>query len=466
MTNTEDDRQATPPGIPVRTWKIAAVTGTGAFLAMLDSTLANLALESIRDSLSSTLPVVQWVATGYLLALAVSLPATGWLGNRFGYGRLWAISLFAFIAASALCGLAPGPLALIGGRVLQGLAAGIMVPAGQAVIGSVAGPTQLGRLFGLLGLVISLGPAVGPAVGGLLLEVVSWRWLFWINVPIGLAALAVARGLVPGGSSDSSRPLDRCGLVLLGIGLPLLLFGAAEVGSAGATLLPATAALVGAAMIFVFALTRVRVAAPLINLGLLRRPTFAAATVTTGFTGANMYGGLLLLPLYLQLARGRGTTETGLMLLVMGLGSAVALPVGGIWTDRSGAGLVTITGAGLLVATTVPFLFNATPSLMVLSLLLGVRGVGIALAQMPAMTAAYGAVSSEQMGDAATLVNLVQRIGGAIGTIGLVIVLARAGGESGAYWWAFAMLLIISSLTMVSAAMLKRSTRPSTSSKI
>ncbi|MEP4371942.1 MAG: MFS transporter, partial [Alloalcanivorax venustensis] len=153
---------ASPAPIPARIWKIAAIAGAGAFMAMLDSTVANLALESIRADLASPLATVQWVVTGYLIALAVSLPAAAWLGSRFGYGRVWGWSLAGFVGGSVLCALAPEPGTLIAARFLQGLAAGIMVPAGQAVIGATAERNQLGRLMGTLGLVIALGPALGP----------------------------------------------------------------------------------------------------------------------------------------------------------------------------------------------------------------------------------------------------------------------------------------------------------------
>jgi EmrB/QacA subfamily drug resistance transporter len=429
-------------------------------MAMLDSTLANLALESIRADFASTLPVVQWVATGYLIALAVSLPSAGWLGGRYGHGRVWAAALAAFIIASALCALAPGPLTLIAARCLQGLAAGLMIPAGQAVIGSTASRDQLGRLFGVLGLVISLGPAVGPAVGGQLLEVASWRWLFWINIPFGIAALVAARGLVPGGATSADRSLDRKGLVFLGIGLPVLLYGATDIGANGTTALPVLAIVVGTALTAAFVFTALRVRHPLVELRLLQRGTFAAATVTTGLTGANMFAGLLLLPLYLHLVEGRDIAQTGWLLLAMGLGSAAALYLGGKMTDRYGAGPVTVIGAGLLVVTTIPFLFPDMLSLSSLVLMLVVRGVGLAFAQMPATTAAYGSVSIEQMGDAVTLVNIVQRVGGALGAAGVVIVLTHTGGIDSphAYVWAFGSLAVISALTLVSAAILRRHT--------
>lgn len=436
------------------------MTGAGAFMAMLDSTVANLALEAIRADLGSTLPVVQWVATGYLIALAVSLPTAGWLGNRYGYGRVWAGSLAAFTIGSVLCALAPGPMALIVARLVQGLAAGLMVPAGQAVIGLAAGPAQLGRLMGTLGLVVALGPAVGPGIGGLLLEVASWRWLFWMNVPIGMAALA-ARRLVPAGSTRNDRPLDRRGLVLLGVGLPLLLYGATEIGATGITTITILAVVAGAVLATGFTLAALRTGAPLIDLRLLRGGSFAAATATTALTGASMYGGLLLLPLYLQIATGRHSTETGLLLLAMGLGSAVALPVAGTLTDRHGAGRVAIAGAGLLIATTVPFLLPvALPSAALVSILVA-RGAGMALAQMPAMTAAYTSVTAAQMGDATTLVNIVQRVGGAVGAVGVVITLANTGGSASpvAYAWAFAALTVVSVLTLLCAAILRQHTR-------
>ncbi|MGC7099987.1 DHA2 family efflux MFS transporter permease subunit [Amycolatopsis lurida] len=425
--------------IPTRTWKIAAVTGLGALLAMLDSTLVNLAVEAVRADLGSTLPVVQWIVTGYLVALAVSLPASGWLGGRFGYGRVWTVALTVFAVASALCALAPGVPALIAARVLQGLAAGLLVPAGQAVLGAVAGPAQLGRLMGALGVVVSLGPAIGPALGGLLLDLASWRWLFWINVPIGVFALLAARGLVPPGDRDAGRSLDRVGLVLLGTGLPLLLYGAT---SRSVVLL-----LLGGLLIAAFTRTALRTPSPLVDLRLLRDRRFTAATVTTGFTGANMYGGLLLLPLVLHLELGLDSTATGLQLLAMGLGSAGALYFGGALTDRHGAGPVTLAGAVLLVVTTLPFLLPLP--VPVLTALLVVRGVGLALAQLPATTAAYAAVTADRLGDATTLVNIVQRAGGAIGAAGVAVLVTGAGSAS-----AFGALAVLSVLTVASAAVL------------
>ncbi|WP_053206128.1 DHA2 family efflux MFS transporter permease subunit [Jiangella muralis] len=445
-----EPRRSPPTRIPSRVWWIAAVTGVGAFMAMLDSTVANLAVESIRVEFDASLADVQWVATGYLVALAVSLPAAGWLGVRHGYGRVWAAALAVFVVGSALCALAPAVPVLIAARLLQGLAAGIMVPAGQAVIGAVAGPDQLGRLMGALGVVVSLGPALGPAFGGLLLDVASWRWLFWINVPIGVVALVAARGLVPPGRGDPGRTLDRRGLVLLGAGLPLALYGITEIGVSRATAVPLAAVLLGLALTAGFVRSAAGARRPLIDLGLLRHRGFTAATVTTGLTGANMYGGLLLLPLYLQLDAGMDTTATGLMLLAMGLGSAVALYAGGRMTDRYGAGPVIAAGAAMLLLTSVAFLAVGSMPAGVPVVVLVLRGIGLALAQLPATAAAYAAVTADQLGDATTLVNIAQRVGGAIGAAGLVVLLSATTGDDG-YGWGFAALAVVSALTLAAA---------------
>lgn len=425
-------------------------------MAMLDSTVANLAIESIREDLSSTLSIVQWTATGYLCALAVSLPASAWLGVRYGYGRLWASSLAVFVLASVLCATAPDTLTLITARLIQGLAGGLMVPAGQAVIGSTVEKRQLGRIFGILGLVIALGPAIGPGVGGFLLDATSWRWLFWINVPIGVIALIAAPGLVPGGERDSSRILDIKGLALLSIGLPLLLFGAFEIALSEISQIVVVAFITGAALVAFFVFTALHSKNPVVDLSLLRRTTFSAATITTGLTGANMYGGLLLIPLYLQLVAGLEPTSTGLWLLVMGLGSALVLPIAGALTDRFGAGIVSLGGAGLLLLSAIPFVFSQVPSSPLMAVSFVARGVGMALAQMPAMTAAYTAVSREEMGDATTLVNIVQRMGGAIGGVGLVVIIQHAGGSNSmtAHSIAFASLAAISALTIITSGLM------------
>ncbi|MCE6995511.1 MFS transporter [Saccharothrix sp. S26] len=454
MTDHRD--RVKPAPIPGRTWGIAAVTGSGAFMAMLDSTVVSLAVESVRADFDSTLPVVQWTLTGYLLALAVSLPASAWLGARHGHGRVWAVAVAVFVAASALCALAGSAAVLVAARVAQGLAGGVMVPAGQAVVGLVARPDQLGRLFSAVGAVISLGQALGPAVGGLLVETLSWRWVFWLNVPVGLAVLALAPRLVPGGQRDRNRRLDLVGMLALTPGLALLLYGATEIGTGTSTTLPALAVIAGGALTAGFTRHAARATTPLLDLALLRHPTFATATATAGLTGAAMHAGLLALPLALHSRTGTGITTIGMLLLAMGAGTAAALYLAGSATDRWGAGPVTVTGAVLLTASTAPLILLDRLPLPILVVDLVLRGAALAWTQMPAVTAAYTTVTAERMGDATTLVNIVQRVGGALGTATIAVILSRMSPDG--HIWAFGAVTVMSAAAIASSGALHQAT--------
>ncbi|GJL92800.1 DHA2 family efflux MFS transporter permease subunit [Hyphococcus sp.] len=445
-----------PPPISARIWAIAAITGAGAFMAMLDSTIVNLAVDAIRIDFQADLNLIQWTVSAYLIALAVSLPAASWLCDRFGHGRAWMGSTALFVLGSALCALASGPLALITARIIQGLAGGILIPSGQALIGVVAGSRQLGRLFGVIGLVVALGPAIGPAIGGLLLESAGWRSLFWINVPIGATALIAAYKLVPKGDLDNSRSLDVTGLILLGTGLSLLLLGSAQIGVAGISIPSLAVVIAGTVFSVAFVFVSRHRSNPLLDLALFKRRTFSAAAAVNILTGANMYGGLFLLPLYFQISQGTTATETGLLLFIMGLGSAISLFFAGRITDRYGAALAINIGALLLVLSLLPFVFRDKLSpLIVLIALIG-RGAGLAFAQMPAMTAAYSSVASEKMSGTATLINVVQRLGASIGAIGASLLLMQFGLDDKGFRWAFGALMILSILMLIYAAKFPR----------
>lgn len=423
---------AAGPAIPARLWIIAAATGAGAFMAMLDSTVVNLALAQIQDDLGAPLVTLQWVATAYLIAFAVSLPVSGWTGRRFGARPVWLVSTGVFLAASVACALAPTVASLIVARSLQGLAAGLMLPVGQAILGQCAERRQLGRLFGTVGFAVALGPALGPVVGGALIETASWRWLFWINVPVGCAALAAAYLVLPRQDITHVAPLDLTGLLLAGGGTSLLLYGAAE----GARL-PAA---IGAVLSLWFVHRALRLTAPLVDLRLLTRRSYATAVGVCTSTSAAMYGGLLLLPLYLQAQMGLSPIRTGSLLLAIGLGSALALPVAGHLTDRHGPARVCLAGGLLLTFSTASLVSLGSVSFLVIAVLLFARGVGLALAQMPATTQAYGSVTEGEMMDAATLLNMAQRIGGALGAIAVTL----AFGEHQAFVPAILVLTLMS----------------------
>lgn len=422
-------------------------------MSILDTTIVNVALESLSRDLGASLSAIQWVATGYLLALAAVIPLTGWTARRLGTRRLYLASLVLFTLGSALCGLAWSTGSLIGFRVLQGVGGGMLMPAGQMILAGAAGPQRMGRVMSIVGVPMVLAPVFGPALGGLLLDDLSWRWIFFVNVPVGALAVALALRILPGGASGAAGPIDLRGFALLAAGLPALVFGLSELGSS-AEIDPYRVGLpllLGVALVGAFVAHARRAARPLLDVRLFRMPAFSAAALTTFCIGAALFGAMILLPLYFQTVRGESALVTGLLVAPQGIGAAIAMPLAGRLTDRVGGGRVAFVGVAITALATLPFAFvDGGTSYWELSAAMVVRGFGIGVAIMPAIAAAYAVLKPEQIPDATPQLNVVQRVGGSVGTALLAVVLERglrglaspaspdeaAAAYAHAYWWA------------------------------
>ncbi|WIY06245.1 MDR family MFS transporter [Amycolatopsis mongoliensis] len=447
----------TAPPIPRTVWIASGVMALGGFLGNMDGSIVAVGLESMRLHLGVGLIEIQWVATAFLLGLSAALPLTPWLVRKLGAGRLWLWALAAFLLTSAACALAPDAGTLIALRTLQGMAAGVMVTAGQTVIGLAVGPDRLGRTMGTLGLVVGLAPVVGPSVGGFLLAHFSWPVLFWLNLPIGLVAFGLALRYVPRGDRGQPPPVDWPGLFLISLGLPVLVYALTE--------LDAVSAAAGAAALAVFAWRSLRARRPVLDLRLAARPVMGSALTSVLLAGAGMFGAVLLLPLWFQVRLGAGPAEAGVLLAPMGLATTVFVLVAGRLTDRHGGGTVSLTGSVVVLASTVPLPWLGPDSpLWLVQALLVVRGAGLGLAIMPASTAAYASVDAGELGHATALVNIVMRVGGALGGAVCVIVLSRGLTVDPAtgFGWAFGVLGAICVLGTAATAWLRRAERSST----
>jgi EmrB/QacA subfamily drug resistance transporter len=394
------------------TWHLAWLIALGGFAAGLDTSLVNIALDTIRGQFGIGLGLAQWIASGYLLALAVALPACAWLGRRMGTGRVWLAAVAAFTVISVLCAAAPSIGALIVFRVLQGLAAGILLPTGQTLLGQAVGAARLGRVMSRLGIAVSLAPALGPAIGGLMLEAVSWRWLFLMNVPLGVIAFAGGLRLLPRDSSRDPAPLDWIGYLLVGAGLPLLVYGFTTWGERGTPPLAPLAA--GAVAMAGFGWQALRASRPVLDLRLFGDRGYVAAAFGFFFAGVLMFGSALLFPLYFQMLHADSVVVAGLKMLPYGVGTAVVLPLGGQLTDKYGGGPVATAGGLLAVAATGVFAV-VIPGLVLTEILLFVLGGGGALTATPLMTTAMRLVGPAKLPDAVAQVNILLRLGGAVG---------------------------------------------------
>jgi EmrB/QacA subfamily drug resistance transporter len=423
--------------------RLAVVVVLGSIMSILDTTIVNVAIPTLAKDFRAPLSEVQWVSTGYLLALAMTIPLTGWAVERFGAKRMWIASLTLFLVGSALSGASWNIQSLIVFRILQGVGGGMIMPIGQSIMATAAGPQRMGRVMSLLGVPMLLGPVLGPVLGGLIVDSVSWRWIFYVNIPIGIVAIALAVRILPGHQkSGHAFKLDTLGFCLLSPGLGLFVYGLSQAGqgSARSVFVPTVLGLV-LVVGFVLHALRTKVT-PLIDVLLFRDRQFAAASATTFFFGAALFGGMFLLPLYYQVVRGQSALTAGLLMAPQGIGAAMVMPLAGKLTDRYGSGR--IVPAGLVVVTLATLLYTqlgAHTSFALLALSLFVRGIGFGFVMMPAISAAYQTLSGPQVPRASTAINIVQRVGGSIGTALVAVVLEHqirvqvhglAGGLTGA----------------------------------
>jgi EmrB/QacA subfamily drug resistance transporter len=401
-----DESDRLSPGIR----KIIAVAVAGAFMPLLSTTMVNVSLLSLAAELHASLSAIQWVTSGYLLALALMLPLSGWLVERIGAKALYLWCFSAFTLSSVLCGIAWSANSLIAFRILQGMSGGLMAPMAQMMIARAAGK-HMTRVMGYAAVPILLAPLLGPVIAGAILQYASWRWLFLINLPVGALASVLAIFFLPNDREETQRrDLDLVGFALLSPGLVLFLYGSdhmdERIGQITAAL-----SVVLLAMFFKVAIRKGDRA--LIDLRLFKGRTFFDSTVTTFISNGISFAGQMLIPIYLISACGRSPSATGWLLAPLGVGMICSYPWMGALTQRFGIRKLSAGGAFLALAGTLPLVWLARHGLIVavLACALFVRGAGLSAVGLPSISAAYASVKRRDLPMATTSLNIVLRLG-------------------------------------------------------
>jgi EmrB/QacA subfamily drug resistance transporter len=438
--------------------RLALTLMLGAIMVALDMTMVNVALDTLVRDYHTSVATIQWVSTGYLLALAMVIPLAGWAIERFGARPTWIVSIAIFTSGSMLCGIAWSAGSLIAFRVVQGIGGGMIMPLIQTILARAAGPDRVGRVMAVVGVPAMLGPVLGPVLGGLIVSDASWRLIFYINAPICLAALLASRR-VP--MPDLKRPaafrLDRLGLSLLSPGLVAIVYGLSQAGTHGSfsdghVLAPVA---IGIALLAGFVIHALRTRTePIIDPRLFRHRSFASLSGVVFFISMAMLGTALLLPLYYQQVRGEDALHAGLLLAPQGVGMGIALVVAGRLTDRVSprpiilAGL-TLTAIAMLAYTQI----NARTSVLLLSAAALVSGLGIGAALVPAMAGAYKGLTDKAVPKATSSIRIFQQLGGSFGIAILAVVLQQqaaghattsglASAFGNTFWWALAFIAL------------------------
>ncbi len=450
--------------------RLIAVVLLGGIMGILDGSMVAVGVDTLAARFDAALSTIGWVSTGYLLALTVAIPVTTWAVDRFGARRLWLAGLVAFLVASVASGLAWNVSSLIVFRVLQGLAAGILDPLVLTLLARAAGPHRAGRVMGLMGMVLSAGPVLGLIVGGAVLAHFSWRWMFLINLPIGVAALIGALRVIPRDAPTGDAPtgdvstggvprtrLDVLGVALVGPGFAAAVLALSQAADrttfvAWQVLLPLAAAV---ALLAGYAGHALRPAAarrtpPLIDVRLFTSGGFAASVAIMMLVGLAMFANLFVLPLYYQQQHGHGPLASGLLVAPFAVAAIIAMPQSGRLSDRLGARRLVRVGA--LVAAVGEFAFTrvgAHTAEVWPALAAFVVGLGLSFVGAPTMGSLYRTLPPASVPQGSSVLYILNQLGAAIGIAVVTLILATVGdgggvdGFHGVYWFALGTIVII-----------------------
>jgi EmrB/QacA subfamily drug resistance transporter len=453
--------------------KSALILIVGAMAVIFDTTIVSVALHTLVTQLHTSVSTIQWVTTGYLLALGIAVPLSTWGLQRFGGKRLWMSALTVFLIGSIGSSLAWNVGSLIAWRVVQGAGGGIMLPLLVTLIMQAAGGKALGRTVTIVAMPALLGPILGPVIGGAILTHLSWRFMFWVNVPFCVIGLYLAwthmaddsmANDTADGTADAAKPkprLDIRGLMLFAPGVATVILGLSNAGTAAGfghadVIIPLA---IGIALIAAFTWYAIRRAQqPLVDVKLLGHRSVASASAVMFFSGFSLYGAMLLLPLYYQEVRGVSALTAGIMLVPQGIGTLLSRNLAGGLTDKVGARLIAASGFAITAAATVPFAFSgAHTSAWLLALVLVVRGFGLGAVTIPVTAVAYLGLDKQQISHSSVVTRTAQQIGGSFGTAILAVILENAvAAHHGvlasafdvAFWWSAGFSVIATLLAL------------------
>ncbi len=442
---------ASPTKIDPAVWRTVWAVLVGALAVVFDTTIVAVALPTLAVDLDTTVSTIQWVSTGYLLALAVTVPLAGWAQKRLGSKRLWMLALTIFLLGSVLSSLAWNAPSLIAFRAVQGVGGGIMLPLMSTLVMQAAGGRGIGTIISVISLPTVLGPILGPVLGGLILGHLHWSWLFWVNVPFCVVGLVLAWRILPKDGPTERAPLDVVGLAMMAPGLVGVLYGLSNVSKAGGfgrldVLAPLVAGF-GLLVAFVLWALRRRGRA-LVDVLLLRHWPLASSSLLLFLCGLCLYGAMLLLPLYFQQLRGLTALQAGLLLIPQGLGTLASRSIAGKLSDRGSARWLAVGGFAITGLGTLPFAYaGGTTDYVWLMAALLVRGFGLGAVTIPLMALAFRGLARTEVPDASIISRIATQIGGSFGAAVLTVILEgaaataqtpeqAAGAFQQAFWWA------------------------------
>ena len=424
-------------------WLVAIAFVAGLFMDLMDATIVNVALPTLGRDFGASTDTLELVVTGYLISLALWIPASGWISDRFGSKRTFAFALGVFTIGSALCGLAWSADSLIFFRMLQGIGGGMMTPVGTAMLFRAFPPAERARAAAIVTIPTAIAPALGPVLGGWLVDNASWRWIFYVNLPVGLATLAFTLLFLREHKEPAAGRFDVWGFLCSGGGLALVLYALSQAPAHGWTSRAVVVSgLVGALLFGILVVHELSRPEPMLHLRLFGDRMFRYASLSMFMVYALLLGVLFLLPLFLQELRGLSALESGLTTFPQALGMLLMVPFSSRLYPRVGPRrMLTFALTGVTVTSALFLLVDLETSLWWIRGVMFLRGVSMNLAIVASQAAAFASIPSEETGRASALFNTNRQVAASIGIATLATVLGEHLSVT-AFHYAFAASIV------------------------
>ncbi|MBO9606232.1 MAG: DHA2 family efflux MFS transporter permease subunit [Paenibacillaceae bacterium] len=458
---------------------------SGVFMVILDTTAMNVALSKLVVDFNATLPTLQWAVTGYMLATAAVIPLAGWLSDRFGAKNVFLTSVILFTIGSVLCATPNSAHWLIIFRVIQGLGGGFVMPVAMAYVYRLSPPNKIGQVMGMLGIPILFAPAIGPIVSGWLVEYHSWRWIFLINIPVGIFSVIVGMSKLPKVGKQKVAGFDLPGMIFGPLAFAALAYGVSEGASSWTSGKTLTGLIVGGVSMIIFIIVELRARIPLLELRVFRSVDFSFGIVVQWIVQFALFGAIFLLPQFLQQARGFGAFDTGLTLFPQALASACMMPIGGYLFDRIGVRWLVVIGLSLVSGAIFQYSHvDLTTGRTDLLLPLIMAGGGMGLMMMPLNSHLINKAPRELVSRVTSLTSAMQQVINSLAIATLVTILTThmttlvtdaqaAGGQKAdmkqimlemapkAFDYTFRVMLGVALFGIVLGLLLRRGAKPS-----
>jgi EmrB/QacA subfamily drug resistance transporter len=445
-------------------WFAISVVFIGTFMANLDSSIMNVALPTISSSLHCGLSILQWIITAYLLVISSLLPVFGRVSDLIGRKKVYSLGFLIFILGSAMCGLSTNIYILIATRVLQAVGASMLMSNSMALITAISPHNSRGKALGLTGTVAALGGLIGPALGGFLIGITSWRAIFFINVPIGAIGYLLAISILPQDEPAKSREkFDFKGAVLFVVGIVSILFAVSngsDWGWSSPTIL--LSLIIGIFALIIFTVVEKRSEQPMLDLSLFKIRPFLIGNLTGGLCFMTLYANVVLMPFYLQHVLNYSPLMIGLIMTILPIIMAIAAPISGLMSDKYGP--KSLTTGGLVMSALALFYFSTlSDKAQYYQIILGFAliALGISLFQSPNNSSIMGSVPAQKLGTAGSVNSLIRNLGQTIGIAYSVSLFSALGGnispspnQIGAFMYAYHTVMLVAMSIAIIATIL------------